>query len=401
MRRYQGLTSRQVSMNFLMGRSRSLICSVLMISGTLGPFAIDAPALPQGDAGLSLASPMLLRWEYSSEATLNLTPTADGDRIFLPLAAGAVIAICARDGRLIWRTDTGGEFSASPVADERAVYLPSDAATDESSESIPRAALRALSRLGGITLWIRRLPGALRGSLAENVEAVFGAGVDGQVYAFKKLDGAIVWRQKLPGRFESDPLITSSRLYLGSDEGSLYALDLATGAVLWRYQTRGVVRARPVAFDGTVFFGSADGNVYALGENDGHLKWHWRTGGAVEGVAEAAGGVIAASLDDFVYYLSPSRGELRWKHLMAGRLASQPFTTTDGALLTPLAGSSGVVLDLRTGKQINSLTVGEDAATAAAPIRVGNLLVMTTRHGLMAFSSTPDQVRGPANCFGR
>jgi hypothetical protein len=59
---------------------------------------------------------------------------------------------------------------------------------------------------------------------------------------------------------------------------------------------------------------------------------------------------------------------------------------TDGALFTPLSGDAGVVLDLRDGKQLNTLPVGEDNNTAASPVAVGGVLLVTTRRGLMAFS---------------
>jgi outer membrane protein assembly factor BamB len=106
----------------------------------------------------------------------------------------------------------------------------------------------------------------------------------------------------------------------------------------------------------------------------------------VQAVAIAGSGLLATSLDNFVYYLSQSRGDRLWKHQLGGRLPAQPLTATDGALFTPLSSDAGVVLDLRDGKQLNLLPLGEDASIAASPIIAGKLIFVTTRHGLLAFS---------------
>jgi outer membrane protein assembly factor BamB len=195
--------------------------------------------------------------------------------------------------------------------------------------------------------------------------------------------------------FNSHPALYGSTLYIGSDDGTLLALEQQTGKVVWRYRTRGAVRGRAVEVEGIVYFGSADGFVYAVNAADGRLRWRMRTGAGVQVVASAGGGLLVASLDNFVYKLSLMKGDRLWKRQLAGRVASEPLMAEDGALFTPLSGDAGVVLDLRDGKQLNTLPVGEDNNTAASPVAVGGVLLMTTRRGLMAFSrpETPTQSR--------
>ncbi len=73
-----------------------------------------------------LSQPLTVRWRYESNVTLNLTPAFDNERIYLPLAGGTIVALKARDGQLYWRSEMGGELSASPVADESAIYVASE-----------------------------------------------------------------------------------------------------------------------------------------------------------------------------------------------------------------------------------------------------------------------------------
>ena len=102
-------------------------------------------------------------------------------------------------------------------------------------------------------------------------------------------------------------------------------------------------------------------------------------------------GIIVTSLDNFVYLLSPRRGELLWKRQLAGRIAALPLTDNQSALFSPLGGDACIVLSLRDGKQLNTLPVGEEGNTSATPLVVGGLLIIPTRHGLIAFApSSPD-----------
>jgi eukaryotic-like serine/threonine-protein kinase len=339
-----------------------------------------------GKSQIDLSEPLTVRWQYDSDFTVNLTPATDGERIYLPLAAGTLVSLRSTDGQLFWKTDIGGELSASPVADRRGVYIASEMTGVRSD--VPRAlgALRLLGSEGGVTLWMRTLPMPLRGVLAMNETTLFGGASDGRVYAVVKKSGEIAWIMQHNAPFSSQPVLYGSRLYIGSDDGNLFALNQVTGKADWRYRTHGPIRGRPVIVNGIIYFGSEDGYVYALLEETGRLRWRKRTGAGVQAVAAAGGGILVASLDNFVYCLSLNHGDQMWKRQLSGRLASQPLIAGDGALFTPLSGDAGVVLDPRDGKQINTLPIGEDNNTSAAPIVAGGLIFLTTRHGLMAFS---------------
>src|SRR5215510_14241538 len=93
-----------------------------------------------------LAQPLTVRWRYESNGTLNLTPASDGERVYLPLAGGTIVALKAKDGQLFWKSDMGGELSASPVADENAIYVASETVVQANEPQKPAGALRALGR---------------------------------------------------------------------------------------------------------------------------------------------------------------------------------------------------------------------------------------------------------------
>jgi outer membrane protein assembly factor BamB len=142
------------------------------------------------------------------------------------------------------------------------------------------------------------------------------------------------------------------------------------------------------------FFGSGDGYVYAVTADKGKLVWQKRTGGGVEAVSLAGDALIAASLDNFAYLLKLN-GKMVWKRQLPGRISAQPLTMQEAALFTPLSSSSAVVLALRDGKQINSLATDEELTSSAAPIIVGDTVILTTEHGLLAFAR-PNTTTKPA-----
>ena len=297
-----------------------------------------------------------------------------------------MVSLNSSDGRLNWKSDTGGEISASPIADDRGIYVASEYGDVASVSRMTKGALRALGQESGVTRWMRTLPAPIRGSLAVSATTLFGGAGDGTVYAIDKQTGLTRWSTRYSGAFASQPILSGALLFIGSDDGSLHALDQVTGKAAWSYRTHGPIRGPVAVISGVVYFGSGDAYAYAVSESTGKLLWRSRTGAAVQSVAGTGEGVLVASLDNFVYLFSLNRGRRIWKRQLSGRISSQPLTATDGALYVPLSSNSGVVLALRDGKQVNTLPIGEDNSIGASPIGVGNLVLLTTIRGLLAFS---------------
>jgi outer membrane protein assembly factor BamB len=355
-----------------------LICGLFAL---VAGFAMRASA----DSAMLLSQPLTVRWRYQSNVTLNLTPAFDKERIYLPLAGGTIVALTARDGQLYWRSDMGGELSASPVADESAIYVASETTGPPNEPRRSGGALRALSREGGVTQWMTPLVTPLRGALALGGGKLFAGGSDGRAYAFDKHTGGVLWSIPFPSSFAGQPVLKAGRVYFGSEDGTLLALEEKTGRLLWRFRTKGAVRG-PVAVDReNVYFGSGDGYVYAVSADRGRLRWRKRTGAGVEAVALTGDMLLVASLDNFAYLLS-DKGTMLWKKQLPGRISAQPLTVDEAALFTPLSSSSAVVLSLKDGKQVNSLPTEEELTSSASPILVGDAVIVTTEHGLLAFA---------------
>src|SRR5438876_7939454 len=332
---------------------------------------------------IALSQPLTIRWRYDSDQTSNLTPAADANLIYVPLAGGVLVSLSVADGKLSWKAETGGEFSAAPVVDERSVFAAGQFAEPDGHA---QGTLQALTKPTGVTTWMRTLSATLKGSFVANDHALFAGSVDGRVYAFDKRTGLTLWITQFAEGFSSQPALSNEVAYFGGDNGLLMALDQKTGQLSWYYRSHGPIRGPIVLNGGVIYFGSSDGYVYALSELQHKLLWRWRTGAAVQSVAVVDGGLLAASLDNFAYLLSRSKGSLIWRRLLPGRIASQPVTAPDGALFTPLSSDRAIVLNLRDGKPANALALGEENSSSAAPVAANDLVLITTTHGLLAFA---------------
>jgi outer membrane protein assembly factor BamB len=279
----------------------------------------------------------------------------------------------------------GGELSASPIADQRAVYVASETGKADTVARRATGALRALGREGGVTQWMRTLAMPLRGSLTLANGNLIAGSEDGKIYSFDSKNGEARWSFYYGSAFNCQPVVGDGRLYAGNEDGNLIALEESTGKLLWRYKTKGPVRGPVALGPDAVYFGSGDGYVYAVNPASGALLWRKRTGAGVQAVARAGDELLVASLDNFVYKFSLNGARL-WKRQLPGRISSQPLVKETDALFTPLSGQAGVVLELRDGRQVNTLLVGEEITTSASPIAVGNVVLITIEHGLLAFS---------------
>jgi hypothetical protein len=364
----------------------SVTCCVVLV---IAFFIADG-----ANADVLLSQPLTVRWRYESAVTLNLTPAFDNERVYLPLAGGTIVALKAKDGQLYWRAEMGGELSASPVADDSAIYVASETIVQANESRASSGTLRALGREGGVTQWMTPLVRPLRGALTVGDGKLFAGGSDGRVYAFDKRTGGVLWSIPYALQFNSQPVVKEGRVFLGSEDGTLLALDEATGRLIWRYRTKGAVHGPVAVADKSIFFGSGDGYIYALSSDKGRLKWRKRTGAGVEAVVLAGDGLLAASLDNFAYLLT-RKGSMLWKKQLPGRIAAQPLTVEEAALFTPLSSSEGVVLGLKDGKQVNSLPTGDELTSSASPILVGDAVILTTEHGLLAFARPADSVSKP------
>jgi outer membrane protein assembly factor BamB len=396
--------------NFLKTMRYLLFFSLFILGLTICGAAPKTGKTKNQTTSGALRRPLTVRWQFSTRTISGLTPALYQNMLYLPLANGELVALRADDGQLSWRAEIGGRFTAAPLADARAAYTASavidvkstDVKSDEgkngakaeagkqtpspSAPSAYKGFVRALAVATGVTLWTRPLDAPLQNQLIGDERQIYGEAADGSIYAISKNDGAIAWCAKFARPFVANLFLQHGRLYALDAAGTLYALDAANGTTLWRYQTHPTLRGALAVANEIIFFGASDGQVFALRAEDGKKLWRARTGGGVMALTPTREGLLVASLDNFAYLLGARNGNRIWKTQLAGRIEAAPLVADDAALFAPLSGDACVALSLRDGKPFNSLPVGEENNTAAAPLLSEQTVIITTRSGLLAFA---------------
>jgi hypothetical protein len=144
-----------------------------------------------------------VRWQFVAQqagAWLDKTPLVVGERLFAVLnLAGAVAALGAADGALLWQTSLGppGSPLTPPVSDGQRLYLGS------------RAGLYALDLADGRELWRRPVERGLEAGPVVAGDVVYAAGRDHRLYALEAATGRVWWQYAVERRLETPPLITA------------------------------------------------------------------------------------------------------------------------------------------------------------------------------------------------
>lgn len=362
--------------------------SVYLVSMVLAIFMFAPFAFAQNEPKISLTRPLTQKWGFRTENTVGLAPAIGNGMIYLPMDKGLITALEHASGRLVWKSEMGGVATAPPVVDEYALYL--SIRTLEDPKKVKNSAigtLQAISPKTGLTLWLKTFNSEISGgAVFDHTDFLFIATKDGLIYRLNKLTGDIDWKRQLPANILSQPAMNGSKLYVGDEKGALHAFDVNTGETIWRYQTRSSFRVPVSFFNDAVFVASTDGHVHALAQTSGELFWRVRTGASVHSLVQTSSCVIATSFDNFAYCLSHDSGQKIWKYKFDGRVLAVPLVTRDAVLFAPISGDEFIVLETLKGRKVNSIPVGADNITSASPVIYDDLLFLTTRQGLFAYT---------------
>lgn len=246
--------------------------------------------------------PSEIRWSVGIPARPSAAPIIAGDRVFVPLQSGLIVAYRAADGVEIWRTDLRAEQPLA--ADGGRVFVASG------------EAIHALAGETSAVLW-RAPSGALTAPMLAQDGWIVAASAGG-LAAFRSQDGTKVWSRET-GTQRGRSSIEGDNLYVPLDDGRLLALDLRTGRTQWERRLAGAPHeggaalSEVLAFSDRVFLGAADARLYCLSARDGSIVWRFRVGAVLRGRPAAQGSqVVVATMDNSVRAFDRETGALLW-----------------------------------------------------------------------------------------
>jgi outer membrane protein assembly factor BamB len=322
----------------------------------------------------------------SLTARLAAPPIAANGRVYTIDTLGAVRAIDASTGRVLWASQT--PFEKGNVPSLYGGGIAYDNGIIYATNGLGFVA--ALAEANGGILWKVRPGGPLRGAPTVANGAIYVMSQDNQIYSLSETDGSTNWSQaaalEIAGIFGSaSPAVGQGTVVAGFSSGELNAYRYENGRQVWsdNLQRTSIrtsvsslsdVDADPVIDGGQVFAIGQGGRMVALELTTGQRQWELN----IAGIATpwVAGDWVFVVTDDAkLLCVSRQTGKIRWiNQLPQFRKPKSKKGELDyvGPILAGdrliVAGSNGVLVNVDpiTGSFQNQTNVG--AGITVAPI---------------------------------
>lgn len=310
-----------------------------------------------------------------------LTVTPVGSQFTVAASDGTVAVIDGATGRDVWRASAGGRVIAGAGSDGSLVAV----VTDDNM---------LVGMTDGKVLWRERLSAQAYTAPFVAGKRVFVLAADRSVSAFDGQTGRKLWTQQRPGealvlRQDGVLLAVGDTLVVGQG-GRMVGLNPGNGSVRWESPVasprgtddveRLVDLVGPVSRLGTSVCARAfQAAVGCVDAGRGALVWTRPANGAV-GVSGNDAMVVGVESDGRVLSWRRDNGERGWVHdKLLHRGLTAPLLVGNSIAVGDSFGYLHV-LAREDGKLVNRLST-DGSAIAAAPVMVGNTMVVVTRNG--------------------
>src|SRR5712691_11689762 len=178
-------------------------------------------------------------YRLKAGALVRSSPVVNDGRVLVGVMdtkdAGALVAVDATKGKLLWRRKLGAVFSSPTLAGARVLVGSDD------------GALHAIEPERGTVTWSHRLGGRVRATAAVSAEVAVVSDFEGRLAAVRVQDGGRLWLCELGQPVYSSAALSAGLAVVGCHDGSVQGLSLASGEPRFRVETRGPVVSSPVA----------------------------------------------------------------------------------------------------------------------------------------------------------
>jgi outer membrane protein assembly factor BamB len=378
------------------GKSKFCLIKLVLLLVLLGG-AILVRAHQDGDNKVSpWEKPISKCWTYEGETAANIpmVPAQNGF-LYIPLADGAVAAVETASGKQVWQSGLGGEIRAMQLTDNKKLIVVTEQQSDKKDDS--SLVLQAISEETGVTAWRKELAFSTGISLIIKGNTAILLREDGNITAFGVNDGAVIWQAnegaKITALLASTGLAGTgpagagkSFIVIRPEEKKLVEMSLETGKAGQTYALSGSNTTPKLATEDSIVFSDPIGNVSAMSLLNGAPIWNARAGAEVSDVTATDLGLLVSSNDNFVYLLSASRGDRKWKRKFSGRLMGKPVLHENYGLFVTAAGTDAVILNLNNGKFVNGVSLTNKAFFTGSAVGAGGGFALSTSQGVLYYS---------------
>lgn len=357
---------------------------IVLLSGCAVLSSFTSPSKPQPAALLPVTGAVPAKQAWTNRiAAINfpLELQVAGNTVYVSGADGSIAAIDARTGADLWRANAGAA-SATGVG------------SDGKTSAVVTQANDVVAFLEGREAWRQKLGAQAFTAPLVAGSRVFVLSADRSVTAFDGATGRKLWSQQRPNEplvlKQSGVLLAVGDTLVVGFSGRLTGLNPSSGVIRWEVpiaSPRGVNDIERlvdlvggVSRDGDVVCARAfQASVGCVNAARGNLVWSKPANGA-QGLHGDDKRVFGTESDGVVQAWRRTDGERAWTtDVLRYRNLSAPLVLGRSVAVGDFAGVIHL-LSREDGSLLDRLTTDGSAITAA-PVLVGNTLVVVTRNG--------------------
>lgn len=331
-------------------------------------------------------SPLYQCWDLDLEGIGKAEIASDNvAQVFASYLEGFVAAFNINDGNQNWKTELGGNILSLNYKDGILYVISSNETGDILS-------LRSLSAETGITKWQNTLTvnnsqntGFSHVSFLQTSETVFIITSTGDLYKFSQENGKELEKISLGGNITTQAELINQTILVGTDRKNLVSYSLISKEI-----KKIPLQENPTfiyAETERVITGDKLGKLTSLKNTINKKEWQTRLGAEVSDITLTERGLAVSSNDNFIYLISSKNGGKIWKKRFAGRTATSINTRFGDQLVTANLNSNiSVLLDIKSGKIVNQITLPGTDFFIGKPLIVDNSIIFKTNTGLTLYS---------------
>ncbi len=275
--------------------------------------------------------------------TMQSTPIADGNLLYLATTNGTIYAIDTGTGAVKWQFSSPTDLTpyiASPVIYKKNIFV---ASTGGHVYCIDK--VNGPDAITGYPIW--DYPGWGLTDTASFISSpaisypylYVGSAIDSNMYCMYvdpwpdpvtpvvPTSGILHWKYKTLGNIKSSPSAYAGICIFGSNDFNVYAVDSQLGILRWNhpFRTNSQINSTPFVNNGIIYIGSYDYNLYAINIIDGSKKWNFATKGLIKSSPlPYKGNIYVGSYDGSMYVVDSAFGVQKWYFKINGNIQCSP-----------------------------------------------------------------------------
>lgn len=357
-------------------------------------------------ATINLSEPLKLCFQYQKlkiSAIGNESDNVISKTLFIAFQTGRLEKINLEKNSTFWTSELGGEIVSDLIIENLKIYLVTKKVADKNlgeaggnggnkssgneNSSPTNYILWSLHAETGLTEW--QFPFTAGGdiNLSSYRKQIFLTGNDGNVIAVDASAGRIIWNIDLSRTINPSPVFKEKEIFFAAEENAILLVSIDDGRLVSKASTLYPPQSILAVAD-KVYWGDKKGFVNSSNAFGNRPSWSVQYGGEVSNLTLVPNGVLVSCFDNFVRLISLQNGRTLWKRRLAGRILAKPSVSGDFAVFITAAEDNAVILNLKSGKIVNQIFLGDKGSISSAPLIIDNLLVFLTTKGIYAFTGT-------------